>query len=77
MKECKVIHINDGNSEVITNGNRLFVEEFDRAGQILSEYLNEGWNIEQMLPCVTPSQGRPGEYTFYNSGFTAVLVRES
>ncbi|MBE6039055.1 MAG: hypothetical protein E7218_07665 [Anaerofustis stercorihominis] len=74
MKEVKVIHINDGTSVELTNGNRHFAEESVWAGEMLSMYLNAGYEINQIIPDFTP--GTPGGYAFYKTGFTAILIRD-
>lgn len=76
MKECKIIHINDGNERTLTNGNFHFAEDVPWAEKMLALYLNAGYEISQMIPEIDP--GRPGNgYPFYRSGFTVVLTREA
>ncbi len=76
MKEAKVIHINDGTSVELTNGNRHYAEELTWAGEMLTLYLNEGYDILSIIPDYTPSYAGEGGYNFYKTGFTAVLTRE-
>ncbi len=77
MKKVIILHINDGNSEVATNGNRMFVETFPKAQSEIEKYLNEGWEVKQMIPEVTPSVNKEGAYSFYKSGFTIYMEKES
>lgn len=76
MKEAKVIHINDGTSVELTNGNRHFAEEQSWAGNMLTMYLNAGYDIIGIIPDLTPSYEGEGGYNFYKTGFTAVMTRE-
>lgn len=75
MKECKVIHINDGSTSVLENGNFHFVEEFDWTEMYLNRLLSEGWELKHMAPEVTPAIQGEGSYSFYKSGFTFYLER--
>lgn len=74
MKECKIIHINDGNPQEITNGNFLFVEEYVFASEIVNQYLGEGWEVRNMIPVFTPNM-RDSSPAFFRSGFTFYLER--
>lgn len=76
MKECKVIHINDGSASVLKNRNFHFVEQFDWTESYLNQLLREGWEVRHMVPEVTPAIQRDGSYNFYKSGFTFYLERE-
>jgi len=76
MKECKIIHINDGSHRTLTNGNFHYAEDFPWAEKMLEEHLNAGYQIVQMIPEYTPASRTDG-LTFYKSGFTVVLIRES
>lgn len=76
MKQVKILHINDGNTEVVTNGDRMFIETFPRAQSEIEKYLNEGWEVKQMIPEVTPSVNKEGTCTFYKSGFTIYMEKD-
>lgn len=76
MKECKIIHINDGTAREITNGNRHFVEDYPWTEEQLNRYLNEGYELKHMVPMVTPAIQGEGNYSFYKSGFAFYLERE-
>ena len=76
MKKVKILHINDGNSEVVTNGDRMFIETFPKAQNEIEKYLNEGWEVKQMIPEVSPAINKEGAYTFYESGFTVYMEKE-
>ena len=76
MKECKILHINDGNPEVLHNGDNLYIEELTVSEEILNELLEEGWEVKQMLPDFTPSILQKGCYSFYHTGFVVYLERE-
>lgn len=77
MKECRVIHIHDGDAQELTNGNWHTASEYEWAGNMLSLYLNAGYEIQHVIPEVCPAQQRPGCYSFYKDGFTVILVREA
>lgn len=74
MKVCKVLHINDGRPNTITNGNYLFAEEYTRAADILNQYLAEGWEVRSMVPEFSPAERESG-LAFYCGGFTFYLER--
>ena len=76
MKQVKIIHINDGSSEVIKNEGRMFIETFPHAQKEIEKLINEGWEVKQMIPEVTPAINKEGVYSFYKSGFTVYLERE-
>ncbi len=73
MKRCRIIHINDGNPETINNGDWMFVESYTRAERILEEYINDGYEVKQMIPDITPADAGG----FYKTGFTVYLEKES
>ena len=75
-KEMKIITVNDGTREVLTNGNRHFAEEYTWAESVLEMYVNAGYKIVQIVQDVTPTINKPGNYSFYKTGFTAFLERE-
>lgn len=56
----KILHINDDNSEVVTNGERMFIETFPKAQNEIEKYLNEGWEVKQMIPEATSSVNKEG-----------------
>lgn len=66
MKKCILIHINDGNAEVLQNGNFMFVERFIKAEEIINKYLARGYEVKQIIPNYSPSQQGEGNMTFYN-----------
>jgi len=76
MKECKIITINDGNAREITNGNRLFVEEFETTEAIIGDLINDGWKVVSFAPDYNPAVQDDGNYTFYKGGLTFYLERE-
>lgn len=77
MKKCKIIHINDGTAKILTDGDRHFSEEYLWAEEVINSYLREGYEVKQMIPEITPNQLEVGKYSFYNSGFTVYLEKES
>lgn len=77
-KECKIIHINDGSSQIQQNENFHFVEFFDWTAEYINHFLREGWEVKHMLPEVSPAiQGEEGGYNFYKSGWTFFLERDT
>lgn len=75
MKECKILHINDGSAKELVNGNYHYMEEYEWAEEALQEYLDEGFEVKQMIPCLTPAR-LDGGVAFYDTGFTVYLERE-
>lgn len=76
-KECKIIHINDGSSQVQQNENFHFVESFDWAAEYINRFLSKGWEVKHMVSEVSPAiQGEEGGYYFYKSGWIFFLERD-
>ncbi len=77
MKKCRVLHINDGNSEELTNGNRFFAEYYPKIEDIMNKLLLMHYEVKQILPEYSPAiQGQPGSYMFYHTGYTFYLEKE-
>lgn len=76
MKECRIIHINDGNRKVIRNKDCLFVEELTCTEAIIGEYLNAGYEVKQIIPEIMPAKQFEGMFTFYKDGVTVYFERE-
>ena len=76
MKKCKIIHINDGTAGTLTNGERFYAEEFEKAEEFLAAYLAEGYEVKLMIPSFEPAIQKPGAYSFYETGFTVYLEKE-
>ena len=75
MKKCILIHINDGNAEVLQNGNFMFVERFVKAEEIINKYLAQGYEVKQIIPNYSPSQQGEGNMTFYKAGITVYFEK--
>lgn len=76
MKICKLVHINDGKEKEIQNGDFMFVEEYPRTEAMISELLNDGYELKQMIPDVTPAVQKPGSFSFYKGGFVFYFEKE-
>lgn len=76
MRKCKILHINDGTAKVITNGDRHLVEEHPWAEDLVEGYLNQGYEVKQMIPNYTPNVQKNGEYSFFIGGFTVYMEKE-
>ena len=76
MRECKIIHINDGNEAEMTNGNRFYAESFPRAEEMIGDYLRQGYQVVHMVPDFTPSVQEEGCFSFYKTGWSFYLERE-
>ncbi len=76
MKRCKIIHLNDGTSKIITNGDGHFMEEYTWAESAIEEYLNKGYVVKHIIPEFTPGTIKEGNLTFYKGGFTVYLEKE-
>ena len=55
MKKFILIYINDGNAEVLKNGNSIFVERFIKTEEIINKYLLQGYEVKQIIPNYTSS----------------------
>lgn len=76
MRECKILHIHDGGSETLENGNYHLLERYPWAEETINELLAQGYEVKHMIPQFTPAQQGEGNYTFYRSGFVVYLERE-
>ena len=76
MMQCKILHINDGTSTVLTNGDRHFMEEYSWAESVIEKYLNEGYVVKHIIPEIEPGTIKEGSLTFYKGGFTVYLEKE-
>ena len=75
MKQCRIIHINDGKPEEKSNGDFYFSECFPRMEEELESYLNRGFVVKSMAPVFVPGEPNGG-YAFYHSGYLFYLERE-
>ena len=75
MKECKIIHLNDGNPVEVSNSNFFFQEFFPKTEEVINDYLNQGFEVKQILPQYSPAIQKPGVYSFYRSGILIYLER--
>lgn len=76
MKICKLVHINDGKEKEIQNGDFMLVEEYPRTDAMISELLNDGYELKHMVPDFTPAVQKPGCYAFYKGGFVFYFEKE-
>jgi len=76
MKQCKIIHINDGKPQELYSEDRYYSDCYPRMEAELEAYLNEGYEVRQVLPHVTPAIQGDGNYSFYETGYTFYLERE-
>lgn len=76
MKKCKLVHINDGSEKVITNGDMHFVEEYPWTEELIESYLNEGYEVKQMVSNYMPNIQGEGGYSFFVGGVTIYMEKE-
>ena len=57
-KERKVVHINDGSKKILAHGEAYDAEEFVWAGEVLSTYVNAGFQVVFMMTDYTPCTGQ-------------------
>ena len=76
MKKCKIVHVNDGTAKVITNGDRHFAEEYPWAEDFIEHYLNQGYEVKQMISNYTPNIREEGGPSFFIGGFTIYMEKE-
>lgn len=76
MKECKILHVHDGDVKTLVNGNFHLLEEYPWAEETINNLLKEGYEVKQMMPQFAPAIQEEGVYSFYLSGFMVYLERE-
>lgn len=76
MKQCKIIHIYDGKPKELYSEDRYFADCFPTMEAELEAFLNEGYEVRQIVPHLTPELQENGQYGFYESGYTFYLERE-
>lgn len=76
MKKCILIHINDGNEEILKNGNRIFIERFIQTEEIIEKYLSQGYEVKQIIPDYSPAQQGDGNFTFYKGGINVYFEKD-
>lgn len=76
MKKCKVININDGSPKILTNQDRLCVEEYTRIEEILEGYFQQGYRLIHIVPTYNPGIQEKGNYSFYCNGYTVYLEKD-
>ena len=76
MRKCKIIHINDGRPENISNDDYYYEEGFPRVEACIDRYLAEGYEVKAVIPDVTPNILSEGCYTFFKGGMTFYLEKE-
>lgn len=76
MKQCKLIRINDGKPQTLTNGDFMLTEEYPRTAAELEKLVNDGWQVVQMINQVSPAPQQENAPTFYMGGVLVYLERE-
>ncbi len=76
MKKCKIITVHDGQPETIHNGNFLYVCEFNKAEEVIDDYLDQGYEVKSIVPEYNPAIQEDGVYSFYKGGFSVYLEKE-
>lgn len=76
MKECKILHVHDGDVKVIENENFHLMEEYPWAEETINGLLKQGYEVKQMIPQVSPAIPEEEKFSFYLSGFMVYLERE-
>ena len=76
MKKCKVININDGSPKMLSNRDRLCIEEYTRIEEILEGYFQQGYTLKQIVPTYSPNIQQRGNYSFYVNGYTVYLEKD-
>lgn len=76
MKECKILHIHDGDAVILENGNMHFLESYPWAENLLNDLLKQGYEVKQIIPQISPTSQEEGNWTFYKDGFIVYLERE-
>ena len=77
MKAYKIIHMNEGHSRVLANGNWHFAEDFPWTEKMLNLHLQRGYTIKQMITSLSPGEPEGEGYSFYKDGFIFLLEHDT
>lgn len=76
MKKCILVHVNDGEPEILRNDDRMFIEHFMRAEKVIEDYISQGYEVKQIIPDYEPSVQETGNFTFYKSGMIIYFEKD-
>jgi len=68
--------MNDRNARTVINGEHHLLEEYGWAGEALAEYVNQGWEVKQIIPIVDPADKDEANFLFYKGGIGVYMERE-
>jgi hypothetical protein len=54
----------------------MFVESYPDAANIINDYLEQGYEVKQIIPEFCPAIQEEGVFTFYKDGFTVYFEKE-
>ena len=77
MKKCAIIHVCDGNAEIVENKNRLLIERFTHSEEVIEQYLSQGYEVKHIIPDYSPAVQGEGNPTFFKGGITIYFEKES
>ncbi len=75
-KIIKMVHVNDGDSRVMHNGDFMFVETFPRGEKIIEAFTNNGWTLVNRTQVIKPAIQKEGVYSFYMNGWDLMFEKE-
>ena len=76
-KIVKIVHVNDGDSQVMHNGDFMFVETFPRGEKIIEAFMNNGWTLANRTQVNKPAIQKEGAYSFYMNGWDLLFEKET
>ncbi len=75
-KIIKMVHVNDGDSQVMHNGDFMFVETFPRGEKIIEAFMNNGWTLANRTQVIKPAIQKEGAYSFYMNGWDLMFEKK-
>ncbi|MCD7894555.1 MAG: hypothetical protein LUG60_12785 [Erysipelotrichaceae bacterium] len=75
-KIIKMVHVNDGENQVMHNGDYMFVETFPRSERIIEAFFNNGWTLVNRTQVIQPTIQKAGNYGFYKDGWDLMFEKE-
>lgn len=77
MKKCKIIHVNDACPKELFNANRHFIESFPWTEELIDSYLNQGYEVKNIISNYAPNDQEEGSLSSFIDGFTLYLEKNT
>ena len=72
----KLITIQDGQENMVQDGDWLYVSYYPKADAIIAEFLNDGWVLLDRTQRITPAMQGEGNFAFYMGGWDCLFSKE-